>query len=287
MDKPAGPRNLAERPREEDGSDATAEHLSTPEEHREQRRARLLGWCIGVLGVLIFQALRILGVDKGFAMLPIALAGVFIYFRIAPKLPEYRLYFEAVTVERPGWTWFSRLQLVVLAILFPLPVSILLRSGFSRLSNQELGILVSTAILIAWIVFKEVNKRVGHESQLWRAAMNDNHRSVRRQLAGGASPNELDPNGNPVLVWPVVNGNLQILKLLLEAGANPNATVYTKRKGEFIQVNLRDLALTIPGAAPSSGRRSFFPNIYTALVEAERSRRAEIVKILEEVERSR
>lgn len=243
--------------------------------------------CIGVLGVLIFLTLRILGVPKGFALLPIVLAGVYIYFRIAPKLPEYRLYFEAITVERPGWTWLSVLPIVVFAIVFPLPVSILLRSGFSGLSNQELGILLSTAILIAWIVFKEVNKRFGHESQLWRAAMNHNLRSVRRLLAGGASPNELDPNGNPVLVWPVVNGNLPILKLLLEAGASPDATVYAKRKGEFIQVNLRDLALSSPGAVPNRGRWSFYTNTYTVLEDAERSRRTEIVMILAEAERSR
>ncbi len=255
------------------GSDTTVEEAPTPAEKREHRRTRLLGLGLGLLSIGASLVLRAVGVQRHLASLPILLAGIYIYFRIAPKLPEYRPHFEALTVDAPDRNRLSSLPLIAFAIVLPAAITILLRKGDSHLSIQDQGILLATAILPLWGVARAVKQRYGHESQLWRAAMNGNHREVRRLLAAGASPNELDPNGNPVLVWPVLNADRKLLTLLLEAGARPDVIVHARRQGQSVRVSPRELALRNPLAVPKSDRRSDYLEIARILEEDQKSGR--------------
>ncbi len=60
-----------------------------------------MGLGLGLLSIGAFLALRALGVQRHLAGLPVFLTGIYIYVRIAPKLPEYRPHFEALTVDAP------------------------------------------------------------------------------------------------------------------------------------------------------------------------------------------
>jgi ankyrin repeat protein len=57
------------------------------------------------------------------------------------------------------------------------------------------------------------------------AAVHDgDFEAVRRLIAAGANPNELEPDWNcPPIMYAVLAGNLEIVRLLLECGADPNA----------------------------------------------------------------
>lgn len=272
MSEDAGPTHRVEPPGPIEGEGLKATGPPTIDEQRKRRRlARLILGPV-LLGVSAFMALRMLNVQRHLATVPVILAGIYIYriyLRIAPKLPEYRPYFETLTVDRPGSSWLSAVPAMALAVLAPAAVNLALRSGFSNLSSNGQVLALVTGILAAWVIGQALNKGYGNETQLWRAAMNGNTRAVRRLLAAGANPNELDPNGNPALVWPVFSANRKLLILLLEAGARPDSTVYATRKGEPVQVTLRELALNNEGTVPNSGRRSFYTEIALILEKAE------------------
>lgn len=274
MSDEAGPNHLVEFPSTTEGGGPDTTGPTTIDEQRERRRLRRLILGLGLLSVSAFLGLLTLDVQRHLATVPVIIAGVYLYrifLRIGPKLPEYRSYFEALTVDRPGSSWHSAVPAMALAVLAPAAVNLVLRSGFSNLSSNGQVLALGTGILAVWVLAQELTRRYGNESQLWRAAMNGNVRAVRRLLAVGANPSELDPNGNPVLVWPVLSANRKLLILLLEAGARPDSTVYATRNGEPVQLTLRELALNNDGADPNSGRRSSYTEIASLLEEAEKS----------------
>ena len=61
-----------------------------------------------------------------------------------------------------------------------------------------------------------------------QAAKDGSLATVQTLLADGASPNTTDDNGVPVLMWAANNGHSEVVKLLLEKGAEVNAKATIK-----------------------------------------------------------
>ena len=57
---------------------------------------------------------------------------------------------------------------------------------------------------------------------LYSAAINGHNNVVKILLEAGADPNREDEDRKNALYWPALNGNTVMVKLLLDAGASPN-----------------------------------------------------------------
>src|SRR5438105_1112993 len=56
---------------------------------------------------------------------------------------------------------------------------------------------------------------------LYMAVQSQDIPTLQRLLAQGAKPNYRE-NGRPLLGWAAQNGNVEVVKVLLKAGADPN-----------------------------------------------------------------
>ncbi len=91
------------------------------------------------------------------------------------------------------------------------------RREFSKSQLRSLAILAAVLILLGGrLYFVDANE------SLAIAAAEGDISQVRRLLARGASPNGYGPDGHaPALVYAAGNNNIEIVKLLLEKGADP------------------------------------------------------------------
>ena len=70
----------------------------------------------------------------------------------------------------------------------------------------------------------DANRRdVFGKTLLMRAALNNNSQDVQKLLAIGADPNTPDRYGDSILNFLCAQGQLEIVKLFLQGGANPNS----------------------------------------------------------------
>jgi hypothetical protein len=120
-------------------------------------------------------------------------------------------------MDASGFILFGLICLVFVAYFI---YALLERVKRKRLSKRH---LISLAILATvLILFGGKLYFVDANESLAIAAAEGDISQVRRLLARGASPNGYGPDGHaPVLVYAAGNNNVEIVKLLLEKGADP------------------------------------------------------------------
>lgn len=134
------------------------------------------------------------------------------------------------------------LGFLALAVLLPFVQAPLGRDRTSDLPGWWYGVTFAAAVIGSRLAWAALYSQFGPEPVLWRAVMNRNLRSVRRLLAAGADVEELDPNGNAPIAWPVYRADSKLLRLLLDAGADPNVSVYAYRQSKCVRVTLHEIA---------------------------------------------
>lgn len=195
----------------------------------------------------LYLALRVVDVPSPIAMLATLVAfGCLFKWNLSGQASPFaaglREILDALEVREPPREDARLYEWVALAILLPFVFAPLEKTGFVDLPAWWYAAMLAAAVVGARALWFLLYPEFGHEPLFWRAVMNRNLRSVRRLLAAGANVEELDPNGNPPLVWAVYRGDLKLLRLLLAAGANPDVSVYAHRRGRLVRVALRDLA---------------------------------------------
>lgn len=122
------------------------------------------------------------------------------------------------------------------------------------------------------------NHAVMHRNELFNAVWEGNVKSVAKTLKAGANPNARH-FGRPVLIWAVQEGYLEIVKLLIKAGAS------TERKDDYGftpldqavgQSNFQMVRILLKYGAKVSGRTCNGTPLHTACAY----RRFAIAKLL-------
>ena len=103
---------------------------------------------------------------------------------------------------------------------------------------------------------------------------------IKLLLKAGANPNIKDSSGNTALIWVSINGHLNIVRLLLKAGANPNIkdsngnTALTRASRHG---HLDIVKLLLKAGADPNIQNNYG---YTALIWASRHGHLDIIKLL-------
>lgn len=66
--------------------------------------------------------------------------------------------------------------------------------------------------------------KIYSERDLVKFVNNGDYTSVKKHLKGGADPNVYDEEGNPLLFLPIINGDDQMMDILLSFGKKNSLT---------------------------------------------------------------
>lgn len=88
------------------------------------------------------------------------------------------------------------------------------------------------------------DNRIKANDDLYRSVMNQDADGVRNALANGANINHLYPTGGTVLYWAAYSGFVEMAKLLLEAGADPEIKTINNMTPLIVSVQQNDFYMT-------------------------------------------